>query len=175
MLSTNGCQEPPGPGLLKISGLERSQENSQEGCKDPQPPESSTTSPPLPPQTIPLPQPQILSPLRPQANSPTQVPVSTHVLSHSEALPSPQTPAALPLPQGQEPSLPPLPRPQPDQPIHSRLQPTQSLHPHPPSPALPNHQPHQHHPTQAGPHRPPSRCQPRPLSNYNGINLNGHR
>lgn len=175
VLSTNGSQGPPGPGLLKVSGLERSQERSQESCRDPQPSENSPTSPSLPPQTLPLPQPQTLSPLRTHANSSIQVPVSTHPLPHSEAPPRPQTPAALPLPQGQVPSPTPLPRPQPDQPIHSRPQPAQSLHPHPPSPALPNHHPHQQHPTQAGPHRPPSRCQPRPLSAYNGLHLNGHR
>ena len=184
VLSTNGSQEPHGPGLVKVSGLERSQERSQESCRDPQPPASSTPSQPLAPQALPLPQPQPQppvpkppSPRRTQTNGSTQAPASTHLPPRSEAIPRPQTPAALPLAQGQEPSPPPPPRPlhQPDLLSHPRPPPTPIPHPHPPSPALPTHHPHQQHPSQAGPHRPPSRCHPRPISAYNGLNLNGHR
>lgn len=182
VLSTNGSQEPHGPGLLKVSGLERSQERSQESCRDSQLPVPSTPNPPLSPPTLPvsLPQPQpsipqTPSPLRTQPNGPTQ-PLN-HLPPRSEALPRPQSPAALPLAQGQEPSPTPPPRHQhqPEVLSHPRPPPTPSLHPHPPSPALPNHHSHQQHPIQSGSHRPPSRCHPRPLSAYNSLSLNGHR
>ncbi|KAG7224527.1 hypothetical protein INR49_015051 [Caranx melampygus] len=120
VLSTNGSQEPHGPGLLKVSGLERSQERSQESCREPQPPAPSTPDQPLPtpqepPLSLPQAQPSVPRPPSPhwtQANGPTQAPASTHLPPRSEALPRPQTPAALPLAQGQEPSPPPPPRPQ---------------------------------------------------------------
>ncbi|KAI4814197.1 hypothetical protein KUCAC02_003402 [Chaenocephalus aceratus] len=114
VLSTNGSQEPHGPGPLQVSGLERSQERSQEPCRDPHPPASSCVQQPL-------------SPHRTLTQSSAKAPAFTHLPPRSEALPRPQTPAALPL-----------------------------------------------HPSQAGPHRPPSRSHPRPLSAYNGLNLNGH-
>uniref|UniRef100_A0A3Q4N0G2 Activator of transcription and developmental regulator AUTS2 a n=1 Tax=Neolamprologus brichardi TaxID=32507 RepID=A0A3Q4N0G2_NEOBR len=181
VLSTNGSQEPHGPGLLKVSGLERSQERSQESCRDTQLPVPSTPNPPLSPPTLPVSQPQpqpsipqTPSALRTQPNGPTQ-PLN-HLPPRSEALPRPQSPAALPLAQGQEPSPTPPPRHQhqPEVLSHPRPPPTPSLHPHPPSPALPNHHSHQQHPIQSGSHRPPSRCHPRPLSAYNSLSLNGH-
>lgn len=178
VLSTNGSLEAHGPGLLKVSGLERSQERSQESCRDTPPPASSTHIQPPPPKTLPLPHPSIPSLVSPRwthANGPSQAPTSTRLPPRSEALNRPQTPAALPLAQGQEHSPPPPPRPQLDLLSHPQLPPTPSLHPHPPSPSLPTHHPHQQHPSQAGPHRPSSRCHLRPLPAYNSLNLNGHR
>ncbi|GLD47167.1 autism susceptibility gene 2 protein isoform X1, partial [Lates japonicus] len=69
VLSTNGSQEPHGPGLLKVSGLERSQERSQESCRDPQPPASSTPSQPSPPPRPP-PFPATTPAIRPPAPFP---------------------------------------------------------------------------------------------------------
>ncbi|KAM6970633.1 uncharacterized protein FYW47_005899 [Aplochiton taeniatus] len=175
-LSTNGSQEPRGAGL-PVSGLERSQERSQESCKEPQPLGPSRPKLPLPPQAHaparPLPalcgpQAQLSPPRRAPSHSRAQASVPPP--QRCEAVPKPPLPAALPLAQGQEPSQAPPPRPQhQSEPLsHPRPPPTPSLHPHPPSPALPaqqhHHHPHQHHPhhppSQAGPQRPPSPALP---------------
>lgn len=179
---SNGSQEPQGPGLLKVSGLERSQERSQESCKDSQPPASNNPSQTSPLEVLPVPQPQPSGP-RPQSppwshtNGPTQVVPPTHLPPRSEAHPQPQTATDLPPVQSRQAAPPPPPRPQhqPELLSYPQPPPRPSPHPHPPSPTLRTHHSHQQHPNQAGPHRPPSRCNPRPLSAYNSINLNGHR
>lgn len=177
VLSTNGSQEPHGPGLLKVSGLERSQERSQESCRDHQPSASITLT--GPPQTRALSQQQLLSSVPPaaspqaQSKASPQALASTHLTTRPDALPRPQTPASLFLVHGKGPSPPPPPHPQNQPDRYSEASGRPINHPRPPQPLPSSHHPHQQHPSQAGPQRPPSRCQVRPLPACN--NFKGHR
>lgn len=174
---TNGSQEPHGPGLLKVSGLERSQERSQESCGDHQPPASTITDPPqtrAPSQqqllsSIPLP----ASPCQTQSKGSTQVLAPRHLTIRSEVSLRPQAPTSLLLVHDKVPSPPCPPRHQHKPDLHCEAPPRPSNHLYPPQPLLPTHHPHQQHPSQARPQRPPSRCQVRPLPACN--NFKGYR
>uniref|UniRef100_A0A4W5QCZ7 Uncharacterized protein n=1 Tax=Hucho hucho TaxID=62062 RepID=A0A4W5QCZ7_9TELE len=186
-LSTNDIQERGGLGLPKVSGLERSQEKSQESCKDvPVPlPAPSAPKQPLPPQPYtagrPRPQPLSLptSQAQPSLPGPRLAQAPVHQPPRSEASLRPQIPAALPLAQGQEPSQAPPSRPQhqPEPLSRPQRQPEPLSHPRPPPtlhphPALLSHHPSQ---SQAGHQRLPSHCgpHPRPLSAYSSsLSLN---
>lgn len=172
VFSTNGSQEPHGPCLLKVSGLERSQERSEESCRDYQPSASTITDPP---QTQALSQQQLLSsvplpasPCQTQLKDSTQVLASTYPTSQSEALPRPQTPASLLLVHGKKQS-PPSPPCQNELDRHCEAPPRPSNHLHPPQPLLPTHHPHQQHPSKAKLQQPPSRCQVWPLPSCNNF------
>lgn len=175
VFSTNGGQEPRGPCLLKVSGLERSQERSEESCRDDQPSASTVSDSP---QTQALSQQQLLlsvplpaSPCQTQLEDSTQVLASTYLTSQSEALPRPQTPASLLLVHGKKPSPASPPR-QNELDLHREAPPRAVNHLPPPRPLLPTPHPHQQHPSKARLHRPPSRCQVRPLpacNNFKGL------
>ncbi|CAF92390.1 unnamed protein product, partial [Tetraodon nigroviridis] len=177
VLSTKGSQEPHGPGLLKVSGLERSQERSQESCRDHQPSVSTASS--HHPQTQVSSQQQRLSsiplPASPHQTKPkdrVQALASAHPRIRSEALPRPKAPASSFLVHGKEPPAPSPPHRQNKPDLHSDAPPRSSNHSHPPQSLLPTHHPHQKHPSQAGPQRPHSRCQVRSLPPCNS--LKGH-
>lgn len=178
MLSTKGSQEPHGPGLLKVSGLERGQERSPESCREHQP--SASTLSTHHPQTQALSQQQLFSSISPptfprqtELKDSPQVLASTHLTIHSEALPRPQAPASLFPVHGKEPSAPYPPHRANQLDLHSEATPRPSNHPQPPQSLLPTHHCPQRHPSQARPQQPPSRCQVRPLPACN--NLKGHR
>lgn len=172
VFSTNGRQEPHGPGLLKVSGLER----SRESCGDHQPPASTITDPP---QTRAPSQQQLLSSIplpaslcQTQSKSSTQVLAPTHLTIRSEVSLRPQAPTSLLFVHDKVPS-PPCPPQQHEPDQHCEPPPRPSNHLYPQQPLLPTHHPHQQHPSQARPQWPPSRCQVRPLPACN--NFKGHR
>ncbi len=172
-LSTNASQELRGLGITKVSGLERSQEKSQETSRELSLATRSLvpTSHPKPP----LPAPLHIQP--PPSNRGLPLPPSLAQTQHpcpERPLRPLSPPTTLPQTQGQEPSQAPPAQPQhpPEPPPHPRPPRTPSIYHHPPSPVLPTQQ----NPNQPVQHRPPSRCHPRPISAYSSsLNLNGLR